>query len=527
MLTYSLLKRLCLRFSALALCAGAAVFCANGTMRAQTLARPGWQGSGMTVDAWWRNAVMYRIDVRSFQDSDGDGVGDPKGLASRMDYLQSLGVDALVLEKLGDGDGFDEVVSAAGQQRIRVLVGLEDGGTAATDDAALGQARMWLTRGAAGVFLHSTRSANDAAGLLHRLRSVTDGFPGGRVLVAATGTNPAPSTIHAINLDEPPPTATRGAANLSGAQLVQVPLELTNATAKTIRAALNGVNAVPAAGAQAGSSLFLAEQLFSTKELLAPANVAALDGRRRAFAMVLLASRGAASMRFGQEIGMLPVETNDASGTMQWTPTNVTAAAKPVQEEVAAPTVDTTPAKVDAEGFATFKPYVAPPKPKPVVKNAEGEVVPAPVVVDPATLPGFTSGSLRVPLPADAATMNVATEEGDAGSLLNLYRRLVQLHHDNPTLRNGAELLLDYDDLGAVVWVRQPARDSQSTPIIAVCNLSGAPLHLSLNQELTRQHIKTGTLRDLLSRVATATSVQSTDNLTLPPYGVFLGELYH
>jgi hypothetical protein len=476
----------------------------------------------MTVDAWWRNAVMYRVDVRSFQDQDGDGIGDLRGLASRMDYLQTLGVDAVVLEKLGEGDGFDDVVSSAGDRHIRVLVALEDGGTAGTDDAAVGQARMWLTRGAAGIFVHSTRSANDAAGLLHRLRGVTDGFPGGRVLVAATGTNPAPSTIHAINLDEPPITSARGSGNLSGAQLVQVPLELTNATAKTIRAALNGVN-----GSPAGTSLFLAEQLFSTKELLAPANIAALDGRKRAFAMVLLASRGAAAMRFGQEIGMLPVESSDAAGVMQWTPTNVTAAAKPAQEEVAAPKVDTTPAKVDADGFATFKPYVAPAKPKPVVKNAEGEVMPAPVVVDPDMLSGFTTGSLRLPPPADAVAMNVAKEDSEPGSLLNLYRRLVQLHHDNPTLRNGAELLLDYDDLGAVVWVRQPAKESQSTPIVAVCNLSGAPLHLSLNQELTRQRIKTGTLRDLLSRVATAASVQSTDNLTLPPYGVFLGELYH
>jgi glycosidase len=162
-----------------------------------------------------------------------------------------------------------------------------------------------------------------------------------------------------------------------------------------------------------------------------------------------------------------------------------------------------------------------------VVKNADGEVVPAPVVVDPNTLPGFTSGKLLQAAPADAATLNVAKEEGDAESLLQLYRRLIQLHHDNPTLRNGAELLLDYDDLGAVVWVRQPAKDSRSTAIIAVCNLSGAPLKLSLNEELTRQHIKTGTLRNLLSATATAESVQSTDNLSLPPYGVFLGELYH
>jgi alpha-glucosidase len=518
MLNSSLLRRSSLQLGVLAVCASA-------MLQAQTLARPGWQGSGMTVETWWRNAVMYRVDVRSFQDSDGDGVGDLKGVASRMDYLQSLGVDAIVLDKLGDGAGFDDVVSAAVQRQIRVLIALDDSGNVAanTDDAVVNQARMWLVRGASGVLLRSARSASDAAGLLHRLRGVTDSFPGSRVLLAATGTNPAPSTIHAISLDEVSVVApVRGSGAGAGAQLAQVPLELTNATAKTIRAALNGVNAAPA-----GTALFLAEQLYSTKELLAPANVAALDGRRRAFALVLLASRGAASLRYGQEIGMLPVEAAEKAEVMQWTPANVTQAPKPVEEAKPAPVADTSPTKVDKDGYGTFKPYVPPPKAAPVVKTASGEVVPAPVVVDPNTLPGFTNGKLPGPAPADAATLNVAREEGDAGSLLNLYRRLIQLHHDNPTLRNGAEVLLDYDDLGAVVWVRQPAKDSRSTAIVAVCNLSGAPLKLSLNEELTRQHIRTGTLRNLLSATATADSVQSTDNLSLPPYGVFLGELYH
>ena len=479
----------------------------------------------MMGEVWWRNAVMYRVDVRNFQDSDGDGAGDLKGVASRMNYLQSLGVDAIVLDKLGDGNGFDEVVSAAAPVQIRVLVVVDDGGNVApgTDDAVVGQARMWLTRGAAGVLLRSTRAANDVAGLLHRLRGVTDSFPGSRVLLAATGTNPAPSTVRAINLEDVPIAALlRTGSAGAGAQLTQVPLELTNATAKTIRAALNGVNAAPA-----GTALFLAEQLFSTKELLAPANVAALDGRRRAFAMVLLASRGAASVRYGQEIGMLPVESGGDAEVMQWTPANVTQAPKPVEEAKPAPVVDATPAKVDGDGYATFKPYVPPPKAAPVVKTPDGEVLAVPVEVDPNTLPGFTNGKLSQAAPADAVVLNVAKEESDAGSLLQLYRRLIQLHHDNPTLRNGAEVLLDYDDLGAVVWVRQPAKDSRSTAIVAVCNLSGAPLKLSLNQELTRQHIKTGTLRNLLSATATADSVQSTDSLSLPPYGVFLGELYH
>ena len=44
---------------------------------------------------WWRGAVIYQIYPRSFQDSNGDGVGDLPGIISRMDYLADLGVDAL------------------------------------------------------------------------------------------------------------------------------------------------------------------------------------------------------------------------------------------------------------------------------------------------------------------------------------------------------------------------------------------------------------------------------------------------
>jgi len=46
---------------------------------------------------WWRQAVFYELCPRSFQDSDGDGVGDLPGLIRRLEYLRDLGVDALWL----------------------------------------------------------------------------------------------------------------------------------------------------------------------------------------------------------------------------------------------------------------------------------------------------------------------------------------------------------------------------------------------------------------------------------------------
>ncbi|SEK17412.1 MULTISPECIES: alpha-amylase family glycosyl hydrolase [unclassified Variovorax] len=46
-------------------------------------------------DGWWKNGIVYQIYPRSFQDSDGDGIGDLRGIRQRLDYLVSLGVDAV------------------------------------------------------------------------------------------------------------------------------------------------------------------------------------------------------------------------------------------------------------------------------------------------------------------------------------------------------------------------------------------------------------------------------------------------
>src|SRR6186997_3065625 len=47
------------------------------------------------ADPWWRTGVIYQIYPRSFQDTNGDGIGDLKGIERRLDYLASLPVDAI------------------------------------------------------------------------------------------------------------------------------------------------------------------------------------------------------------------------------------------------------------------------------------------------------------------------------------------------------------------------------------------------------------------------------------------------
>ena len=67
--------------------------------------------NGATPNPWWSNAVVYQIYPRSFQDTNGDGLGDLKGITSRLDYLADLGVDVLWLSPVyrspQDDNGYD------------------------------------------------------------------------------------------------------------------------------------------------------------------------------------------------------------------------------------------------------------------------------------------------------------------------------------------------------------------------------------------------------------------------------------
>src|SRR6185437_9644925 len=51
--------------------------------------------SNASQSPWWKHAVIYEIYPRSFQDTNGDGIGDINGITSRLDYLKQLGIDAI------------------------------------------------------------------------------------------------------------------------------------------------------------------------------------------------------------------------------------------------------------------------------------------------------------------------------------------------------------------------------------------------------------------------------------------------
>jgi trehalose synthase len=99
-----------------------------------------------TSDLWWKNAVVYCLDVETFLDSDGDGCGDLAGLTERLDYLAGLGISCLWLMpfypsrqrddgyditdfygidgRLGTPGDFAEMIRTAADRGIRVIADL-------------------------------------------------------------------------------------------------------------------------------------------------------------------------------------------------------------------------------------------------------------------------------------------------------------------------------------------------------------------------------------------------------------------
>lgn len=95
---------------------------------------------------WWKEAVVYQIYPRSFQDSNGDGIGDLKGITSRLDYLKKLGVNVIwlsphydspnadngydirdyrkVMQEFGTMADFDQMLAAIKARHMRLIIDL-------------------------------------------------------------------------------------------------------------------------------------------------------------------------------------------------------------------------------------------------------------------------------------------------------------------------------------------------------------------------------------------------------------------
>ena len=533
-----------LRRAAALLMAGGLLLAPAGN--AQTLARPGWAGSGLNGEPWWRSAVFYRIDPATFQDSDGDGIGDLPGITSRLDYLQTLGVDAIILEpqtvrspkSLGaapaqggaqivsiiDQPGFDDLLSEASRRHLRIVIVQPLSGAVSS---VFARARAALSRGAAGIELASADAASSpafaASSLFTDLRTLAASFPGERVVLSdlhsfeASMAN-APGAVSAARK----PIALR----LHGAMAPEL---ITFPVLPTLPSGSEGVASLRLLALSSESLAAGESPLFQVGGAIrSSAPETQTDAAASCRAVRLFTLRGAMVLNAGQELGLPPSSAGSDAATagagsrkrslMQWTPRNIT----PPSVTIEPNTEPTVPTRSDVYG--AYRPYV-PVRPKPV--TLPGAPQPPP---EPDSLPGFTSGELpaTADTSVDRARRNVAVEDTDPHSLLNLYRRLIALHHGHATLRMGSTAILEGLPADALVWVRRAPQGARTVAsVVVACNLSGNPVSLLLDTALENVHIHPGLLRPLLGNTTVSNGPQSTAHLLLAPHGIYLGELYH
>ena len=101
---------------------------------------------GAITKKWWKEAVFYQVYPRSFNDTNGDGIGDLQGIIEKLDYLKGLGVDALwlspiydspnddngydirdykkIMEEFGTMEDFEEMISEIHKRDMRLIMDL-------------------------------------------------------------------------------------------------------------------------------------------------------------------------------------------------------------------------------------------------------------------------------------------------------------------------------------------------------------------------------------------------------------------
>lgn len=532
---------------------------------------------------WWKNAVVYEIYPRSFQDSNGDGVGDLNGITSRLDYLHGLGIDMIWLSPIypspqvdfgydisdyqaidpqyGTMADFDRLLSEARKRNIRICMDLvmnhtsdkhpwfvesassksnpkrdwyiwRDGkgpgkppnnwtsifGHSAwqydpktgqyyyhkfykeqpdlnwrnpeVKNAMFSAVRFWLDKGVAGFRLDAvptlfedpdlkdaqvlqgknaygdpildtslTDNLPEVHDVMRALRRLVDSYPGNRVLIGET---------YLPNIQE----LYKWYGGAAGDEL-QLPMDMqvgfiNKLDASEFRARIQDAEA----GIGTNRPLFVFDN-HDNPRIDARYGDGVHDAAiERMLAAVLFASRGAAMMYYGDEIGMTTHP-----------PTRV--------QDVKDP--------IGRTGW-------------PREKGRDGERTP--MQWTPGHEAGFTTSNHPwLPVAPDYKKINVAVEQGKTDSLLEWYKQLIALRRDNPALADGDETMLDSSGRNVLSWARRS--EGHATAVIA-CNFSASAQTVDLGAA-------GNSVRTLLKSPGVA-DPSSLNKVSLPPFGVYVGE---
>lgn len=552
------------------------------------------QSQSSETDPWWKHAVIYEVYPRSFQDSNGEGIGDLNGIIQRLDYLQWLGIDAIWISPIypspqvdfgydisdyenidpqyGSLADFDRLVAAAEQHGIRVIMDMvmnhtsdkhpwfiesasnktnpkrdwyiwrdgKPGGTPpnnppnnwtsvfghsawqydantrqyyyhrfyiqqpdlnwrnpAVESAVFDAVRFWLDRGVAGFRLDAIptlfedpKLANalelpgtnaygdrnqvttlydnlpEVHGVMRRLRSMVDKYPGQRVLIGET------YLPNVQELDKWYGGAKHDELNL--------PMDLQVGFIDSLNVTLFRQRIGNAETKIHGNQpLFVFDNHDNIRSWNRYGDGVHNEAIARILAAILFTTRSTAMMYYGEELGMTTTP-----------PTR--------KEDVKDP--------VGITGW-------------PKAKGRDGERTP--MQWDDTKNAGFsTAATTWLPVAADYVTKNVETEKADPNSLLNWHRKLIAMRRTNPALREGQMIMLDRTNPSVLSYVRKGAAGHPS--VLVALNFTGSPKTISFDAKKDNIPGKASTL------LASDSSLEHQTSLTgieLPPYAVWIASL--
>ncbi len=539
------------------------------------------QTSSHAVDAeghqWWQHAVFYEIYPRSFADSNNDGVGDLKGIASKLDYLKDLGVDAIWITPCfpspqvdfgydvsdyenidpmyGTLADFDQLASEAKKRDIRIILDFvvnhssdqhpwfldskssrtsahrdwymwhdgkasgqppnnwtsEFGGSAWKFDPTTGQyyyhyfyaeqpdlnwhnpavenamfdvTRWWYDRGVSGFRL-------DAVDTLFEDPKLRDNpvLPGKN----AYG-DPIQNRIYNTKLPQVHDVlrGLRQVADKSGAVLIgetwtkdvselrqyygdhsdelQMPMDLMFTKLKFSAPIFREhIAAVDGAG---GWPVYVISNHDIVRSSDRYGDGEHNDQIAKVMAGLYLTLRGTPIMYYGEEIGMKTTP-----------PTR--------KEDVKDP--------IGRTGW-------------PKEKGRDGERTP--MQWDNSENAGFTKGTPWLPVPPTYKTHNVADELKDPNSVLAFYSKVLKLRHTNRALMDGDYRAINGNDANVLSYLRA----YKDEVVVVALNMSKSPQKVALD-------FKGNGFTSAKSLVATGHSGVQGSEVSLEPYGVFIGEL--
>jgi len=537
---------------------------------------------------WWKHALIYEIYPRSFQDTNGDGIGDINGIIQRLGYLQNLRVNAIWLTPIypspqkdfgydisnyeaidpmfGTMADFDHLLAAAKAHHIRVIMDMvmnhtsdqspwfkesrssrnnpkrdwyiwrdgkgpgippnnwesEFGGSAWTYDPTTKQwyyhkflaaqpdlnwrnpavekamfdaCRFWLNKGVAGFRLDAipelfedpelrnekilpgtnevgspneeqnrTENLPEVHVVMRALRKLVDSYPGDRVLIGETYLDNIQSQLEWYG----------GKAHNE----LQLPMDMQVGFIDRL-----DVNEFRTKINQAETQLdgYMPLFVFDNHDNDRSWNRYG-DGKHdaaiaRIVATILLTTRSADLMYYGQEIGMVT------------TPPKTLAEVK------------------DPDGIRGWPKY----------KGRDGERTP--MQWDPGKNAGFsTAAKTWLPIPASYKTVNVQVESGQPDSLLNWYKHLIDMRADNPALRDGQNIMVDTSNPNVLSYLRKNPGAGPS--VLVTMNFTDQPHTVSYN--LQAQGIQGTHASALLADQGVAKDIDL-NHVTLPPFAVFIG----